>query len=158
MPINLFISFAGEDVEQLESFRALAKNPNHRLKFRDRSQQQPVTDRVGKPLPYPPNDHRGNATREDIKKLFDKSTRMVILVGETTHESQWVNWEIRTFFDRKKGHPGSTSRRLIALRLKGNRKAKLPKAVLDLGIHTIKWDPDAFAGWLGTDLNEMHRA
>lgn len=155
MPINLFISFAGEDLEQLESFRALAKNPQHKLKFRDRSQQKPVTDKVGKTLPYPPNDHRGDAAREDIKKLFDKSTRMVILIGETTHNSQWVNWEIRTFFDKKKGHPGKTSRRLIALRLKGHRKAKLPKAVLDLGIQAINWDPEAFVDWLDTDLNEM---
>lgn len=155
MPINLFISFSEKDREQLESFRALAKNPQHKLKFRDRSMQEPVTDRVRKPLPYPPNDHRGDAVREAIKKLFDKSTRLVILVGETTHKSQWVNWETRTFFDEKKEHPGKTSRRMIALKLKGHRNAQVPKAVLDLGIQAINWNPNAFTDWLDTDLNEM---
>jgi len=154
MPINLFISFAGEDVEQLESFRALAKNPQHRLRFHDRSQARPVTDRVGTPFPYPPNDKRAKPVREEIKKLLDKATRMVILIGETTNESQWVNWEIRTFFDRKKKHPGKTARRLIAMRLKGHRKTKLPKAVLNLGIQAINWNPEAFSDWLNTNLNQ----
>jgi len=154
MPINLFISFAGEDVEQLESFRALAKNPQHRLKFHDRSQVEPVTDKVGTPLPYPPNDKRAAAVREEIKKLLDKATRMVILVGETTHESQWVNWEIRTFFDKKKKLLGKTEGRLIVMRFKGHRKAKLPKAVLNLGIRAINWNPEAFSGWLDTNLNQ----
>jgi len=152
MPINLFISFAGEDVEQLESFRALAKNPQYRLKFHDRSQVEPVMDKAGTPLPYPPNDKRAEPTREEIKKLLDKATRMVILVGETTHESQWVNWEIRTFFDKKKKHPGKTEERLIAMRLKGHRKAKLPKAVPKLGIRAINWNPQAFSDWLDTNL------
>jgi len=154
MPINLFISFAGEDLEQLESLRALAKNPQHRLKFHDRSQVEPVTDKADTPLPYPPNDKRAEPTREEIKKLLDKATRMVILVGETTSKSQWVNWEIRTFYDKKKKHPGETERRLVAMRLKGRRKAKLPKAVLDLGIQSINWNPEAFSDWLDTNLNE----
>lgn len=154
MAINLFISFTEKDREQLESFRALAKNPQHGLKFRDRSMQGPVTDRVRKTLPYPPNDHRGDAVREAVKTLFDKSTRLVVLVGETTHKSKWVNWEIRTFFDEKKKLRGTTQRRLIAMRLSGHRKATLPKAALDLGIQSINCNPDAFADWLDTDLNE----
>ncbi|GAH73812.1 unnamed protein product, partial [marine sediment metagenome] len=32
----------------------------------------------------------------------------------------------------------------IAMRLKGYRKAKLPNAVLDLGIQSINWNPEAF--------------
>ena len=154
MPINLFISFAGQDVEQLESFRALAKNSQHRLKFHDRSQVEPVTDKAGTSLPYPPNDKRAELVREEIKKLLDRATRTVILVGETTSKSQWVNWEMRTFFDRKKKHPGKTERRLIAMRLKGHRKAKLPKAVLNLGIQSINWDPEAFSYWLDINLNQ----
>ncbi len=153
--IHLFISFTEADREQLESLRALAKNPQHRLKFRDRSMQKAVTDRANRPLPYPPNDHRGDAVREAVKDLFDKSTRLVVLVGETTHKSQWVNWEIRTFFDEKKKLRGTTQKRIVAMRLSGHKKATLPKAVLELGIQAINWNPDAFADWLETDLNEL---
>ena len=54
MAINLFISFAEEDRVQLESFRALAKNPNHRLKFHDHSQMEPVRDKRVDPVRQPP--------------------------------------------------------------------------------------------------------
>ena len=153
MAINLFTSFAGEDIEQLESFRALAKNPQHRLKFRDRSQLEPVLDKRGKSIQQPPRFPTSKPIREQIHKLLDKSTRLVVLVGETTKESDWVDWEIRTFFDKKKKLPGKTARRLIAMRLKGHRKAKLPKAVTALGVRAINWNPDAFAAWLDTNLN-----
>ena len=138
MPINLFTSFAEEDREQLESFRALAKNPQHRLKFHDRSQLEPVLDKRSKPVRQPPSYPTSKPIRDQLHPLLDRATRSTILVGETTHESAWVNWEIRTFFDKKKKHPGKTERRLIAMRLKGHRKAKLPKAVLDLGMPTVK--------------------
>lgn len=79
---------------------------------------------------------------------------MVVLIGESMHESEWVDWEIRTFYDKKKKYSGRTSRRLIAMRLRGgHRKANLPKAMLDLDILAINWNPDAFAEWLDTDLN-----
>lgn len=155
MAINLFTSFAGEDIEQLESFRALAKNPQHRLKFRDRSQLEPVLDKRGKSIRQPPSFPTSKPIREQIHKLLDKSTMLVVLVGESTHESDWVDWEIRTFYDKKKKHPGNTAKRLIAMKLKGQKKAKLPKAVLDLNIRTINWNPDAFGEWLDTDINQI---
>jgi len=91
MPVNLFISFAREDLEQLESFRALAKNPEHELEFHDRSEFEPVKGRKGKPLTFPPNDPGANPIRKELEKLLDKATKKVILVGETTHTSKWVN-------------------------------------------------------------------
>lgn len=155
MAINLFTSFAGEDVEQLNSFRALAKNPQHCLKFRDRSQLEPVFDKRGEPIRQPPRWPTSKPIREQIHKLLDKSTRLVVLIGETTHESEWVDWEIRTFYDKKKKHPGKPTRRLIAMRLRGHRKAKLPKAVTDLGIQAINWNPETFSEWLDTDINRL---
>jgi hypothetical protein len=155
MAINLFTSFAEEDREQLESFRALAKNPQHRLKFRDRSQLEPVLDRRGEPIRQPPRWPTSKPIREQIHKLLDKSTRLVVLVGETTHENEWVDWEIRTFYAKKEKHPEKTARRLIAMRLRGHKKAKRPQAVVDLGVKTINWNPEAFSEWLDTDINSL---
>lgn len=151
MPTNLFISFAQEDREQLESLRALAKNPEHKLEFHDRSELEPVKDRAGTPLPYPPNDHRADSVRKELKKLFDKATKMVVIVGESTHESQWINWEIRTFHDRKKKYPGKTINRIRAMKLKGCHDAILPKAIKDLSIPAMNWDLKAFYSWLITN-------
>ncbi len=154
MPVSLFISFAHEDLEQLESFRALAKNPEHELEFHDRSELKPMKDKAGTPLPYPPNDKRAEPVREELKGLLERATKMVILVGESTHKSQWVNWEIRTFFDKKKKYPDRTKGRLMAMKIRGHRKVTLPKAIQDLGIQVMNWNPGNLSSWLETNPNE----
>ena len=141
MPISLFISFAQEDIEQLESFRALAKNPEHKLEFYDRSELEPVLDKASNPIVQPPRSPTSKPIRNELKKLLDRATKMVILVGETTHESRWVDWEIRTFFDKKKKYPGKTQRRLLAMKLRGHKKATMPNAVFDLGIQSNELEP-----------------
>ena len=156
MPINLFISFAQEDMEQVKSLRALAKNPEHELEFHDRSELEPVKDKAGTLLPYPPNDKRAEPVRKELKKLLDKSTKMIVLVGESTHKSQWVSWEIRTFYDKKNKYPEKTKKRIRAMRLKGCHDAIIPKTINDLDIPAMNWDLKSFYSWLiknPTDLN-----
>ena len=143
-----------EDMEQLQSFRALADNPEHELEFHDRSELEPVRDKAGNPIVQPPISPTSKPIRKELKGLFDRATKMVILVGETTHRSQWVNWEIRTFFDNKKKYPGRTQSRLMAMKLRGQRKATLPKAVQDLGIQVMNWNPGNLSSWLETNPNE----
>lgn len=148
MPASLFISFANDDIEAVRELRALAKNPNNKLEFHDRSELEPVKDRVGKPLPYPPNDHRGDPIREKLKELFDEASRMLVIVGETTSKRQWVNWEIRVFWDNKKGHGGPPKSRIRAMKCRGCHNADLPKALLDLSVPAMNWDVDALITWL----------
>ena len=132
MSINLFTSFAGEDIEQLDSFRALAKNPQHRLKFRDRSQLEPVLDKRGKPVRQPPRWPTSKPIREQIHKLLDESTRLVVLVGESTHESEWVDWEIRESINLGKG---------VVAMYQGERPPRnLPGAIKEFGIRLVPWN------------------
>lgn len=151
MPTNLFISFAQEDREQLFSLRALARNPEHQLQFHDRSELEPVRDRTGTPLPYPPNDHRAKKVREEVKRVIDKATKMLIIIGESTHKSQWVDWEVRTFYDRKKKVPGKMRNRMRAMRVKGCQSAILPKSIQDLTIPVMNWDITTLSSWLITN-------
>ncbi len=148
MPVNLFISFDNEDIEAVRELRSLAKNPNHGLEFHDRSELEPVKDRAGVALPYPPNDHRGDPIRQRIKLLFDRASKMLVVVGEATHRSQWVDWEIRTFWDNKKKRGGRARDRIRAVRCRGCHAANLPKALLDLSVPAMNWDTDALATWL----------
>jgi len=148
MPTNLFISFAHEDIEQLHSFRALANNPEHKLKFHDRSELEPALDKAGDPIKQPPISPTSKPIIDKIHKLLDKATKMIILVGETTCESDWVDWEIRTFFAKKQKYPGKTKNRLMAMKLKGHKKLTLPKAVQDLGIQVMNWNPENIGPWL----------
>ncbi len=153
MPVNVFVSFVHEDQEQMESFRALAKNPNHSLVFHDRSLKDPVVDRKGTPLPYPPHDPRSRPVRKDIKKLLDKATRMVVLVGDSTHKSNWVNWEIKTFYDKTKRLPGKTRKRMRAIKLKGCVNPRLPKALKGRFSGLMNWGPVAVNNWLDENPN-----
>jgi len=147
MPTNVFVSFVHEDQEQMNSFRALAKNPNHKLVFQDRSLKEPVVDRAGTPLPYPPNERGSRPVRNEIKRLFDKATKMVVLVGESTHKSVWVNWEIKTFYDRKKSLPGRTRKRIRAMRIKDCESAVLPPALTGRSTRPMNWDPEEIGKW-----------
>ncbi len=153
MPVNVFVSFVHEDQKQMESFRALAKNPNHKLVFQDRSLKEPVIDRAGNPLPYPPHDRRSRPVRKEIEGLLDKASRMVILVGNSTHKSYWVNWEIRRFYEIKKLLPGKTRKRIRAIKLKGCENSNLPKALKSLSVQIMNWNPTALNKWLDEPLN-----
>ena len=153
MPVNVFVSFVHEDQEQMESFRALAKNPNHKLIFHDRSLKEPVADKAGVPLPYPPHDPRSRPVRKEIKNLFDKATKLIVLVGDSTHKSYWVNWEIRTFYDRKKKLAGKTTKRIMAMKLKGCEKSLIPKALKGRSIQPMNWNPDKLIEWLDANPN-----
>lgn len=153
MPANVFVSFVHEDQQQMDSFRALAKNPNHKLVFQDRSLKEPVVDRAGTPLPYPPHDRRSRLVRKEIERLLNKATRMVVLVGNSTYKSYWVNWEIRRFYEMKKLLPGQTRKRIRAMRLKGCEALRLPKAIKALSLPGMNWDPVALNTWLDKNPN-----
>ena len=81
---------------------------------------------------------------------------MIIIVGESTNKSQWVNWEIRTFYDRKKKYPGKTKKRIRAMKLKGCHEATLSKDIQDLSIPVMSWDLKAFYSWLITNPTDKN--
>lgn len=153
MSVNVFVSFVHEDQQQMDSFRALAKNPNHEFVFHDRSLKEPVVDRAGTPLPYPPSDPRSKPVRKEIKRLFDKATRMVVLIGNSTHLSDWVDWGIRTFYDKKKRLPVKTRKRIRAMKLKGCESARFPSALTGRSTRPMNWDPIELNRWLDENLN-----
>lgn len=155
MPTNVFISFAREDLEQVNSIRALAKDPKHELEFHDRSELDPVKDKVGTPLPYQPDDTRAAPIRNKIRGLLRKATKMVVIIGENTCDSDWVNWEIQTFYDQKKNLPGDATKRIMGMYVKGCEKVELPKRVRGLEILTMAWSLTLLNKWLNTNPNQQ---
>lgn len=147
MPTNVFISFAFENLKQVESIRALAKNSEHELEFHDWSEVQPVKDRAGTPLPYQPDDTRAAPIRKELKRLLNKATKMVVVIGATTHKSKWVNWEIQVFYDQKSNLPGDATKRIKGMYVRKCQGAELPRRIKNLKIHTITWDLTALNKW-----------
>lgn len=152
MPVKVFVSFDHDDQEQVNGFKALNTNPNHPLHYQDRSLKEPVVTPSGKPITYAPDDPLAKPIRRKIVEMFDKASRMVVLIGKFTHKSAWVRWEIVTFYEKKKHASIHASRRIVAMRLKGCEHVPLPRVLRTRSSLTMEWDPGALHRWLDTDL------
>ena len=154
MPTNVFISFERHNLQQVNSIRALANNLQHDLEFHDRSEIEPVKDKKGTPLPYQPDDPRSKPIKRELRHLLKKATRMIVVIGEFTHESNWVNWEIQSFYDRYDSISGDGDKRIIAMYIRDTNNITLPKILRTYSILQIKWDLDALSQWINTNPNQ----
>lgn len=146
MPPTVFISYDHDDASQVHGFRGLVANPNHPVTFTDGSLARPVINSAGQTISYPPTNPSAEKVRQAIRACFDQCSRMVVLIGDDTHSSTWVNWEIEEFYDRKRGG-GDASRRICGLRLRGSRGGG-PRALQGRSAGIFEWDLDALGRWL----------
>lgn len=152
MPANVFVSFDHDDYLQVNGFKALVRNPNHPLDFRDHSLNEPVTDRAGKPLPYPPSDPRSKPVRDEILSKFSSASKLVVLIGPKTYESAWVTWEVNSFFALKEPLSGTnTWKRVRGMRLKGHDAATVPSALAGRSTQVLNWHPEDLDRWIDLD-------
>ena len=152
MPKNVFVSFDHEDAKEVGGFRSLLKNPDHPLDFHDHSLRVPVTDRSGRAVKYPPSDPRSERVREEIKSKFEKCSKLVVLVGENTWESEWVAWEVNTFFKMKQPLSGrNTWRRIRGMRLKDQGQSRVPPSLGGQSTECLNWDPEVLDNWIDVD-------
>lgn len=153
MPANAFVSFDHDDQQQVAGLKLLKNNPKHPLDFHDHSLKDAVCDSSGKPIKYPPSDPRSKPVREEIISRFDRSSKLVVLIGGNTHNSEWVDWEINTFYEMKKKVSGeSTWKRIRGMTLKGSDQATIPSALYNgRSTQWLAWDPDALDRWLDTE-------
>jgi MTH538 TIR-like domain (DUF1863) len=154
MPANVFVSFDHDDQQQVAGFKLLKNNPNHPLDFHDHSLKEPVLGPGGKPIKYPPGDSRSKPVRDEIVKKFDRSSKLVVLIGDATHKSEWVEWEIDAFYSMKQKISGeNTWKRIRGMNLKGVDPAKvtIPSALIDQSTKPMAWDPEALDKWLDRD-------
>jgi hypothetical protein len=149
---NVFVSYDHDDQKQVAAFKLLKINPKHPLDFQDHSLKDPVLGPSGKPLKYPPTDARSKPVRDAIERKFDRASKLIVLIGENTHSSDWVDWEVKTFYAMKKVISGdNTWKRIRGMMLKGSEGASIPSALGNRSTKVLAWDPDALDKWL--DLN-----
>jgi hypothetical protein len=147
------VSYDHDDQKQVGAFKLLKDNPNHPLEFQDHSLKDPVLGASGKPLKYPPSDARSKPVRDAIMKKFERASKLVVLIGDSTHESDWVDWEVKTFYDMKEELSGDkTWKRIRGMTLKGSAGATVPSALGNRrSTKVLAWDPEALDKWLDTD-------
>jgi hypothetical protein len=154
MATNVFVSFNHDDQRQVGGFKLLKNNPNHPLDFQDHSLKDAVRDRSGRPITFPPSDPRSKPVRDAIVAKFDRASKLVVLIGDSTHASAWVDWEINAFYALKEPlSKENTWKRIRGMLLKGSEQAVVPNALYN-GHSTqwLAWDPEALDKWLDVAL------
>jgi len=114
---RVFLSFRGADKELVDGFRSRAKDKESDLDFIDFS------------LAVPFRSENAAYIQHGIRERIKASSVTVVLIGETTYKSEWVDWEIRESTKLGKG--------VVAVRLKDDPSLKIPKALEEHGIKPL---------------------
>ena len=115
---RVFISFRHEDLDLANLFRGQAKNENSDLDFIDFS------------LRVPFKSDNAQYIKRGIRERIKNSSVTIVLIGDTTYESEWVDWEIRESLQLGKG--------VKAIKLKDS--VRTPPALVEYGIEPLPWN------------------
>jgi len=116
---RVFLSFKMENKKQVDGIRLLSWHKHVALEFYDESVR----------IAY--NSENASYIRSRIRDKITRSSVTVGLLGQNTHQSDWVNWELTTSLELKKA--------VILMGLpNGPDKLILPRAVKGKPWH--RWD------------------
>ena len=118
---RIFLSFAYEDVAQVNGLRGLIQNPNHELEAYDESVHEPI------------NSRNAEYIKRTIREKIQRSSVTVCLISGVTHTSEWVEWELEESARQRKT--------IIAMALKGIQQAVLPNLIGQRALPFYGWDP-----------------
>src|SRR5258708_33472717 len=79
---NVFLSFAYEDVNEVNLLRGQAKNENSQIEFNDRSVQEPF------------DSERADYIRQKLRERINQASTTVVYLSRDTENSSWVRWEV----------------------------------------------------------------
>ena len=125
MARRIFISYHPDDVDQAKGFNLLQWNQNVDIEF------------VGRHLISPVDSDNDDYVRSKIREQIYGTSTTVVLIGDRTAESDWVDFEIRESLSRGHG--------VLGIRIKGDDNSTVPPALAEVGAKVIKWDPHSFS-------------
>lgn len=102
---NVFLSFAYEDIDEVNLLRGQAKNDRSELEFNDWSVREPF------------DSERADYLRQKIGERISQSSVTVVYLSASAASSRWVNWEIEESIRRGKAvvgvHKGDTAPQVL---------------------------------------------
>ena len=97
---NVFISFATEDMDEVNLLRAHSKNENSDIEFNDHSVREPY------------DSERAEYIKRKIEERISRSSTAVVYLSKNTAQSKWVKWEVEKSLELGKKviavHPGDS--------------------------------------------------
>jgi len=131
---NVFISFASEDLSDVNMLRAQAKNDNSDIEFNDWSLKKPFDSKDAEYV------------KRGIRERIRQCSVTVVYVSDKTVDSKWVDWEIRETIALGKG---------VVAMYKGDRSpTRLPKAVADNKVPVVPWNQRELAEAIKTQAQK----
>ena len=119
---GVFISFAGEDLDEVNLLRGQAKNANTDLEFVDRSLYQPF------------NSKDAEYIKRGIRERIRQASVTVVYLTNDSAKSGWVDWEIRESKKQGKG--------VVAFYKGSIPPSSWPTAISEFGIKPVSWNHD----------------
>lgn len=116
---NVFISFAMEDLNEVNLLRAHAKNEKSDIEFNDYSVREPY------------DSERAEYIRQKITERIERASVTVVYLSESTPQSKWVKWEVEKSL--------SLGKRVVAMYASDKPPSQLPSWVSDKKIGVVPW-------------------
>ena len=116
---NVFISFAYEDLNEVNLLRGQAKNENSEIEFNDLSVKEPF------------DSQRAEYIRQKIRERINQSSVTIVYLSADTAQSKWVSWEIEKSVELGK--------RVIAAHSGDKPPGPLPEFITDRKIRVVPW-------------------
>lgn len=124
MARHVFLAHQHDDQQQVRGFILLRWNINVDFSYFDRSLVDPV------------DSNNEDYIRRSIRDKMRGSSVSVVLIGDKTHSSKWVDWEIEESKGRGNG--------LLGIKLKGKGNATTPSLLRTHGAEVFTWQPNEF--------------
>ena len=116
---NVFISFATEDMNEVNLLRGQAKNENNDIEFNDHSVKEPY------------NSDRAEYIKQKITERILRASVTVVYLSDSILQSSWVRWEVEKSLQLGK--------RVIAVHKGDKFTGQSPKWISDNNIETVSW-------------------
>lgn len=122
---NVFISFAAENLDEVNLLRGQAKNENLDIEFNDWSLKAPFDSKN--------SDYIRNGIRDRIRQC----SVTIVYLSPAVATSKWVDWEIRESLRLGKG--------VIGMYKGDSPPSVLPAAVSENNIKIVPWNHEQLA-------------
>lgn len=119
---RIYISFHKEDFRYVSAFCLMAKNPRVEFDFYNESLREAI------------NSQNMTYVRQQIREMIRRASIIVCLVGNGTASRDWVDWELRTAVDLRKG--------ICGVRI-NNSYGKFPPLLREIGAPLAPWNTGA---------------
>ena len=116
---NVFISFANEDVDEVNLLRAQAKNENSDIEFNDHSVRAPYDSK------------RAEYIRQKISERISRCSTTVVYLSNSTANSRWVKWEVE--------RSQELGKKVIAVHSGGKYSGERPDWLQSNKIKVVPW-------------------